>query len=106
MQLNELTKKAVEIRRKYEKANRRRGYKTWSVTDYFQGFVGDVGDLGKVIMAQNNLRQYKNQKQKLAHELSDCLWSLLVIAEALGINLEREFLKAKLSTLGKKKGHP
>jgi NTP pyrophosphatase (non-canonical NTP hydrolase) len=30
--------------------------------------------------------------RKLAHELSDCLWSVLVLARAYGVDLEKEFL--------------
>jgi NTP pyrophosphatase (non-canonical NTP hydrolase) len=30
---------------------------------------------------------------KLAHELSDCLWSVLVLASKYNIDLETEFLK-------------
>ena len=29
----------------------------------------------------------------LAHELSDCLWSVLVLADKYGVNLEASFLK-------------
>jgi len=31
--------------------------------------------------------------RKLAHELSDCLWSVLVLAKLYGCDLEKEFLK-------------
>lgn len=106
MEFQKLIEKAKEIKKKYAAQNKKLGRKKWRVADYYQGFVGDVGDLGKLIMAKNNLRQYKNQDTKLAHELSDCLWSILVLADELEIDLEKEFLKAKLSTLEKKKGRP
>ncbi len=106
MEFKDILHKALEVKEKYKTQNKKLGYKSWGVADYYQGFVGDVGDLGKLIMARNNLRSYKDQDRKLAHELSDCLWSILVIADELGIDLEKEFLKAKLSTLGKKRGKP
>ena len=31
--------------------------------------------------------------RKLAHELSDCLWSVLVLAHAYDVDLEQEFLR-------------
>ena len=34
-----------------------------------------------------------NVDSKLAHELSDCLWSVLVLASKYNINLETEFMK-------------
>jgi NTP pyrophosphatase (non-canonical NTP hydrolase) len=101
-----LTQKAKVIKEKYAAQNEGFGRKKWEATDYYQGFVGDVGDLGKLIMAKNNLREYKDQDKKLAHELADCLWSILILADELGVDLEKEFLNAKLSTLGKKKNHP
>ncbi|MBS3903420.1 MAG: hypothetical protein KGZ30_03560 [Anaplasmataceae bacterium] len=106
MEFKDIARRAIEIKNKYALQNEELGIKAWKVEDYYQGFVGDVGDLGKLIMARNNLRRYEDQDQKLAHELADCLWSILIIAEELGVNLEEEFLKAKLSTLEKKNGHP
>ena len=106
MEFKDILKKAKEIKERYASQNKKLGHEKWRAQDYYQGFVGDVGDLGKLIMAKNNLRHYKQQDKKLAHELSDCLWSILVLADELDINLEKEFLKAKLSTLEKKKGRP
>ena len=106
MEFQEIIQKANEIKKKYAVQNKKLGRKKWRAADYYQGFVGDVGDLGKLIMAKNNLRHYKNQNKKLAHELADCLWSILVLSDELGIDLEKEFLKAKLSTLEKKKSRP
>ena len=106
MEFKELIKKANEIKEKYAAHNKKMGRKVWKTEDYYQGFVGDVGDLGKLIMAKNNLRSYKDQDKKLAHELADCLWSILVLADELGVDIEKEFLRAKLSTLGKKKHNP
>lgn len=57
------------------------------------GFVGDVGDLSKIIMAKHGLRKMDDVDQKLAHELSDCLWSILVLASKYDINLTAEFQK-------------
>ncbi len=56
------------------------------------GFVGDVGDLAKLVLAQNNVRNIEDFRTKLAHELSDCLWSVLVLAELYEIDLEHSFL--------------
>lgn len=57
------------------------------------GFVGDVGDLSKIIMAKHGLRAMDDVDTKLAHELSDCLWSILVIASRHEIDLATEFMK-------------
>ncbi len=57
------------------------------------GFVDDVGDLSKIIMAKHGLRDMEDVDEKLAHELSDCLWSILVLASKYSIDLPNEFMK-------------
>jgi NTP pyrophosphatase (non-canonical NTP hydrolase) len=47
----------------------------------------------KLISAKNGYRNYENLDEKLAHELSDCLWSILVLADDLGVDLEKSFLE-------------
>jgi NTP pyrophosphatase (non-canonical NTP hydrolase) len=58
------------------------------------GFVGDVGDLSKIIMAKNGHRAMDDIDEKLKHELSDCLWSILVLANYYDIDLESQFVKS------------
>ena len=106
MTFDELKTHALTIRDKYRKQNADLGRTEWKIKDYYQGFIGDIGDLGKLIMTRENLREYESSEEKLKHELADCLWSLIVIADGLGIDLERAFLNAKLSTLEKKEGNP
>ncbi|MDB5182034.1 MAG: MazG nucleotide pyrophosphohydrolase [Candidatus Saccharibacteria bacterium] len=89
--LDELMIRAEEIRKKYEELNAKNGKETWRIRDYAMGFAGDFGDLQKLVMAKENLRDIPDVDAKLGHELADCLWSLLVIANHYGINLEKEF---------------
>jgi NTP pyrophosphatase (non-canonical NTP hydrolase) len=44
-------------------------------------------------MAKNGARHVDDVDRKLAHELSDCLWSVLVLAKLYDLDLEKEFLK-------------
>jgi NTP pyrophosphatase (non-canonical NTP hydrolase) len=92
MKLEDLTNKAVEIRTEYDRLNAKRGV-TWNEQDFMAGFVGDVGDLSKLIMAKQGLREIADVDVKLAHELADCLWSILIISNKYGIDLELEFNK-------------
>ena len=93
MNLEELSKRAIEIRDKYDKLNQQKRGVSWNEQQLMAGFVGDVGDLSKIIMAKHGLRSMEDVDQKLAHELSDCLWSLLVLASKYGIDLATEFQK-------------
>ena len=92
MNINELSKRAVEIREKYDVLNKTKSGQAWTTLQLAQGFVGDVGDLQKIAMAKEGLRDMDDVDSKLAHELSDCLWSVLVLAERYGIDIEKEFL--------------
>jgi len=92
MDFNNLLKRAVEIRSKYDKLNAKRGV-IWNEQNLMSGFVGDVGDLSKIIMAKHGLRDMEEVDAKLAHELSDCLWSVFVLADRYKIDLAAEFQK-------------
>ena len=37
-------------------------------------------------------RAIADHDSRLAHELSDCLWSILVLAQLYDVDLEKEFL--------------
>ena len=93
MNIDELQKRAIEIRNKYDKLNQEKRSVTWNEQQLMAGFVGDVGDLSKIIMAKHGLRAMDDVDQKLAHELSDCLWSILVLASKYGVDLSKEFMK-------------
>jgi NTP pyrophosphatase (non-canonical NTP hydrolase) len=90
--LKDLLTRAKDIRKKYEELNAKEGKAFWEAKDYAMGFVGDVGDLIKLVMAKENLRTIEDTDAKLAHELADCLWSTLIMASHYGIDLEKEFL--------------
>lgn len=90
--LSELQKRAEEIRQKYDQLNVQDGHKKWDGQDYMAGFVGDVGDLMKLVMAKEGKRRGENIDVKLQHELGDCLWSLLVLAGHYNINLSDAFI--------------
>lgn len=59
------------------------------------GFVGDVGDLSKLVHAKNGVRAMADSETdldaKLAHELADCLWSVLTLADCYGVDLDQAF---------------
>lgn len=92
--LSSLISQAIRVRDQYNELNEKDGHTKWSVTDTMSGFVGDVGDLSKLIMAKQGLRRGPDDVDvKIAHELADCLWSVIVIANELGVDLETEFTK-------------
>lgn len=91
--IKDLMQRAEDIRAKYEEFNAKNGKEAWRIRDYAMGFVGDVGDLQKLVMAKENLRDIEDVDVKLGHEIADCLWALLVIANYYGVDLPTEFEK-------------
>lgn len=91
MELPEIVDRARSIRRKYAEFEKAHTGKSWSPSNLAQGFVGDVGDLMKLVMAKEGLREIEDVDAKLAHELADCLWSVLVLADAYNVDIEAAF---------------
>ncbi len=63
----------------------------WSLEELTLGLVGDVGDLAKLVQGVRGIEA--DVGEALAHELSDVLWSVVVIAERCGIDLEESFVR-------------
>jgi NTP pyrophosphatase (non-canonical NTP hydrolase) len=93
MDLTTLTERAMEIKTRFAEREQSSHGRAWTKEEVMQGFVVDIGDLMKLVMAKSGLRDLPDLDQKLAHELSDCLWSILVLSRLYGLDLEQEFLK-------------
>lgn len=93
MELAQLSARAQQVRELFAAREKARGGRSWTREEIMQGFVGDVGDLMKLVMAKAGARPVAEVDRKLAHELSDCLWSVLVLAHAYDVDLEQEFLR-------------
>lgn len=93
MIFSDLEKTAIELNALYEQLETKRYGRVWTPQELALGFMGDVGDLAKLIQAHAGVRTIDDFRAKLGHELSDCLWSILVLANKCGIDLEAEFVK-------------
>ena len=93
MKLSDLEKSALQLNALYEQLEVKRYGRIWSTEELALGFVGDVGDLAKLIQADAGIRDIDDCKAKIGHELSDCLWSILVLANKCGIDLEAEYVR-------------
>lgn len=87
----QIKKLSIDIKKTYDEINHNDGHKKWQVSDFTMGMIGDCGDLCKLIMAKNKLRRSKSEDldKDIEHELVDILWSLIVIADELNIDLEK-----------------
>ncbi|GAA1613622.1 nucleotide pyrophosphohydrolase [Actinoplanes couchii] len=93
MDLSDLQSRAMAIADLYDRHHVSAGRPPWTTGDLALGFVGDVGDLAKLVMAVDGRRSIPDAEPKLGHELADCLWSVLVLAARYHVNLESEFTK-------------
>jgi len=93
MDFKDIINRALEIRQKYSELEKKKYGREWTKEEIALGLVGDVGDLIKLISAKEGVRDTTDVDSKLAHELSDCLWSVLVIANKYNVDIEKSFLK-------------
>ncbi|MCO8270201.1 nucleotide pyrophosphohydrolase [Actinoplanes sp. TRM 88003] len=93
MDINGLQARAVEIAESYDRHHVAAGREPWSTGDLTLGFVGDVGDLAKLVAAVDGRREIPDARARLGHELADCLWSVLVLADRYGVDLTTEFAR-------------
>lgn len=91
--MNELIARAKSIQVMYEELELQKYGRNWSREEIALGFVGDVGKLMQLIQAKEGIRSIDNVQDKLAHELSDCLWSIVVLADKYGIDIEKSFME-------------
>lgn len=90
----DMCRRATEVRELYEQFERQEYGRAWSTEELGLGFVGDVGDLAKLLQADAGVRAIEDHRDKLAHELADCLWSVLILAERCDVDLEQSFDRA------------
>ncbi|MFI0743225.1 nucleotide pyrophosphohydrolase [Streptomyces sp. NPDC021100] len=86
MDLDERQQRALEIHDLYDELNRRER-RVWRRDEFMLGFMGDVGDLTKLITAE----EAAGGRSALGNELADCLWSVLVLAHLYNVNLAGAF---------------
>ncbi|GAB3762372.1 nucleoside triphosphate pyrophosphohydrolase family protein [Microlunatus parietis] len=91
MEFAALRAEARAVRARYAEVEADRYGRSWTTEEIMIGFVGDVGDLAKLVQGKAGVRPTADLDAKVAHELADCLWSLLTLADAYDIDLERAF---------------
>jgi len=101
MEYKKILEKALIVREKFSQYEIKNTGQEWTKEQILQGFVVDVGDLVKICMAKEGYRHIEDADQKLSHELSDCLWSIIILAHKYDIDLEKSFIET-MDELSKK----
>ena len=86
-----LSARALDVRQRFAAFETARIGREWTTSEIMSGFVVDVGDLTRLVMAATGARHVDDVRRKLAHELADCLWSVFVLADRLDVDLALAF---------------
>lgn len=94
MTFDEAIEKSRKIRKMYDVLEERKYGKKWDRRDLVLGFVNDVGGLVKTSMMLDGTREANpDSKHLFSKELSDCLWSIIILADKYEIDLKESFLE-------------
>jgi len=88
-----LQKKALFIKNFYIQKQKEKGIDAWTASDYMAGFVSDIGELSELVSAKKGVRTVEDVDQKLEHELNDCQYSVIILADEFNIDLASSFDK-------------
>ena len=91
MEFSAVIQRALTIRGKFAAYEVRTYGREWTTEEMALGLMKDVGDLAMLVQASEGVRQVTDLDKALGHELSDCLWSVIALADRLGIDLETAF---------------
>jgi len=93
MEIADLARRAVDVRERIAQFERKNYGTEWTTTDLVCGLMTDVGDLAAAIQRVQGRRPARDTPpmEELEHELGDCLWVLLVLAERFDIDLDAAF---------------
>ncbi|WP_052574102.1 hypothetical protein [Haloferula sp. BvORR071] len=91
--------RALQIRELYTKLEQRMHGGAWSPQELMIGYLYDLGELGRLIMAKEDRWVHQGDlPRELEDKLSECLWWVLVLAERTGVDISKAFT-AKMNEL-------
>ena len=91
MEFTQMRDSARTVRTRYAAMEVARNGRPWTAEEIMLGFMGDVGDLSKLVQGKAGVRPTADLDEKVAHELADCMWSVMTLADEYEIDLERAF---------------
>lgn len=91
MDFEQMQDQARRVRARYAEVERSSYGRSWTTEEIMLGFLGDVGDLAKLVQGKAGVRPREDLDAALAHELADCLWCVLTLADAYDVDLAAAF---------------
>ncbi|WP_307974091.1 MazG-like protein [uncultured Dialister sp.] len=101
MDLQEVKKRSIDIRKQYHALERQIHKKEWSTEEDALAFLTDAGLVGRQIMAKEG-RWPSGDEEMLPAKIGECVWWLAVLAERSGVDFAaavEEFLKTREAEL-------
>lgn len=92
MEFSELRELARGVRTRYAAIEHERYGRSWTREEIMLGFLGDVGDLAKLVQGKEGVRPRDDLDEAFAHELADCLWCVMTLSDSYGVDLEDAFV--------------
>lgn len=93
MDLTTLQARAVETAEMYDRFHEAANRSRWTTRDFALGFAADVGLLAKAVQGMDGRRLIDDARTRLGHQLADCLWSVLVLADRYDVDVVAEFVE-------------
>jgi len=85
-------KRSMQVRKLYHELEKRKHGGAWTKQEDMIGFVYDVGELGRMVMASEGRWMHQGDLDKdLGDKLAECLWWLFVLSDRLGIDINTAF---------------
>jgi NTP pyrophosphatase (non-canonical NTP hydrolase) len=94
MEFQKLVNRAMGLRNQYEKKETQLYGSPATEEEIVQGFLGDVNNLMRLVLAEHGKAQIANSTEKLGSQLAHCLWSVIVLAKMHNVDLEQSFMEA------------
>ena len=91
MEFEQMQQRARAVRSRYAAVEASAYGRSWTTEEIMLGFLGDVGDLAKLVQGKAGVRPREDLDEALAHELADCLWSVMTLADAYDVDLAAAF---------------
>lgn len=92
MNLKEITEQSLKSQELYSQFEEGQFGRKWTHEEIYTGLVSDIGDLGRLVLAQEGVEHVDDLTAKLKHELGECLWGIATLAGKYHIDLDEAFL--------------
>jgi len=80
------------VRELYERMEREVNGQVWTTAEITMGFTADVGQVTRLVLAAEGTWPVDGDlDSQLEHKLAECLWWTFVLADRLGVDMERAY---------------